>query len=131
MDGSFSVVIIRKSQYTFRGKCFSKRQRFCDGCKLEKKQKNYLKAGKAKKQSVKYAHNVYDEKTHNATSTINNEVWILDPADCPDMMYLIPCPKSPHGTDVDPTGEYIVASGKTCRQHTGIFFYQTAESNRR
>jgi nitrous-oxide reductase len=37
---------------------------------------------------------------------------VLDPADCPDMMYLIPCPKSPHGTDVDPTGEYIVASGK-------------------
>ena len=28
------------------------------------------------------------------------------------MIYFIPCPKSPHGTDVDPTGEYIVASGK-------------------
>src|SRR6185503_3907369 len=24
----------------------------------------------------------------------------------------IPCPKSPHGCDVDPTGEYIVGSGK-------------------
>ena len=39
-------------------------------------------------------------------------MFVLDPADCPDMLYLIPCPKSPHGTDVDPTGEYIVASGK-------------------
>jgi len=25
---------------------------------------------------------------------------------------MIPCPKSPHGCDTDPTGEYIVASGK-------------------
>lgn len=77
-----------------------------------KKAEEYLKAGKAKKQAVKYAHNVYDENSHTATSTIKTEVLVLDPADCPDMLYLIPCPKSPHGTDVDPTGEYIVASGK-------------------
>jgi nitrous-oxide reductase len=77
-----------------------------------KKAEEYLKAGKGKKQAVKYAHNVYDEKTHTATSTMRNEVFVLDPADCPGMLYLIPCPKSPHGTDVDPTGEYIIASGK-------------------
>ncbi len=77
-----------------------------------KKAEEYLKAGKAKKQAVKYAHNTYDENTHSASSTIFTEVSVLDPADCPDMLYLIPCPKSPHGTDVDPTGEYIVASGK-------------------
>ncbi|MEJ7626885.1 MAG: Sec-dependent nitrous-oxide reductase [Ferruginibacter sp.] len=77
-----------------------------------KKAEEYLKAGKAKKQSVKYTHNVYNENTHSATSTIKTEVMVLDPADCPDMLYLIPCPKSPHGTNVDPTGEYIVASGK-------------------
>lgn len=77
-----------------------------------KKAEEYLKAGKAKKQAVSYAHNIYDEKTHSATSTLMKEVMVLDPADCPDMMYMIPCPKSPHGTDVDPTGEYIVASGK-------------------
>ena len=29
-----------------------------------------------------------------------------------DMCYFIPCPKSPHGCDVDPNGEYIVGSGK-------------------
>jgi nitrous-oxide reductase len=77
-----------------------------------KKAEEYLKAGKAKKQAVRYAHNVYDDNTHSATSTIKTEVLVLDPADCPGMLYLIPCPKSPHGTDVDPTGEYIVASGK-------------------
>lgn len=77
-----------------------------------KKAEEYVKAGKAKKQAVNYAHNVYDENTHTATSTMIKEVLVLDPADCPDMLYMIPCPKSPHGTDVDPTGEYIVASGK-------------------
>ena len=77
-----------------------------------KKAEEYVKAGKAKKQAVRYAHNVYDEATHSATSTIKTEVIVLDPADCPDMLYMIPCPKSPHGTDTDPTGEYIVASGK-------------------
>jgi nitrous-oxide reductase len=71
-----------------------------------------VKAGKGKKQAVKYAHNVYDEKTHTSTSTIRNEVLVLDPKECPDMLYMIPCPKSPHGTDTDPTGEYIVGSGK-------------------
>ncbi len=28
------------------------------------------------------------------------------------MVYFIPTPKSPHGVDVDPTGEYIVGNGK-------------------
>ena len=37
---------------------------------------------------------------------------MLDAKDLPGMVYLIPCPKSPHGCDVDPTGEYIVGSGK-------------------
>jgi nitrous-oxide reductase len=77
-----------------------------------KKAEEYIKAGKGKKESVKYAHNIMDEKTHTATSTIKNEVLVLDPKECPDMIYMIPCPKSPHGTDTDPTGEYIVGSGK-------------------
>jgi nitrous-oxide reductase len=28
------------------------------------------------------------------------------------MVYFMPCPKSPHGCDTDPSGEYIVGSGK-------------------
>ena len=77
-----------------------------------KKAEEYVKAGKGKKESVKYAHNLYDEKTHSATSTMKNEVLTLDPKDCPELLYFIPCPKSPHGCDVDPTGEYIAGSGK-------------------
>ena len=77
-----------------------------------KKAEEYLAQGKGKIEKVKYAHNIYSEKTHSATSTIENEVAVLDIAELPGIVYFIPCPKSPHGTDVDPTGEYIVGSGK-------------------
>ncbi len=77
-----------------------------------KKAEEYIKAGKGKKQSVKYAHNKYNEESHTATSEMKNEVTVLDVAEFPDIVYFIPCPKSPHGCDVDPTGEYIVGSGK-------------------
>lgn len=77
-----------------------------------KKAEEYVKAGKGQKKVVKYAHNTYNESTHSATSTIETEVLVLDPKDCPDMIYFMPCPKSPHGCDTDPTGEYIVGSGK-------------------
>ncbi|MFZ1562462.1 MAG: Sec-dependent nitrous-oxide reductase, partial [Saprospiraceae bacterium] len=77
-----------------------------------KKAEEYLKAGKGKKQKVKYAHNVWDEHTHTGTSTMKGEVTVLDVSELKDICYMIPCPKSPHGCDVDPTGEYIVGSGK-------------------
>jgi nitrous-oxide reductase len=77
-----------------------------------KKAEEYLAAGKGVKQGVKYAHNIYNEKTHTATSTIMEEVTVLDASALKDICYMIPCPKSPHGCDVDPTGEYIVGSGK-------------------
>jgi nitrous-oxide reductase len=77
-----------------------------------KKAEEYLAAGKGKVEKAKYAHNVYDEKTHMATSTILEEVTVLDVMELPGIVYFLPCPKSPHGCDVDPTGEYIVGSGK-------------------
>lgn len=77
-----------------------------------KKAEEYLKAGKGVKQKVRYAHNVYNENTHTATSEIREEVTVLDAVALKDICYMIPCPKSPHGCDVDPSGEYIVGSGK-------------------
>jgi len=77
-----------------------------------KKAEEYIKAGKGKKQAVKYARNRWDEKTHTAKSEIMNEVLVLDAAELKDICYMIPCPKSPHGCDVDPTGEFIIGSGK-------------------
>ncbi|SFD47388.1 nitrous oxide reductase apoprotein [Chitinophaga sp. CF118] len=77
-----------------------------------KKAEEYAKAGKGKKIPAEYAHNTFDESKQTATSVIEKEVLLLDPKDCPGMVYMIPCPKSPHGCDIDPTGEYIVGSGK-------------------
>ena len=77
-----------------------------------KKAEEYLAEGKGKKEKARYAHNVYDERKHSATSTMLDEVTVLDVSELKDLVYFIPCPKSPHGCDVDPTGEYIVGSGK-------------------
>lgn len=77
-----------------------------------KKAEEYIKAGKFKTMPANYAHNVYDEHTHSATSTMKKEVRVLDPRECPGLVYFLPTPKSPHGCDVDPTGEYIVGNGK-------------------
>ena len=72
----------------------------------------YLAEGKAKDMPCEYKRNRYSEKTHMATSETITSVKVLDPADCPGLVYFLPTPKSPHGVDVDPTGEYIVGAGK-------------------
>jgi len=77
-----------------------------------KKAEEYLKAGKFTTMPVNYAHNNFNENTHTATTTWGKTVRVLNPAECPGLVYFLPTPKSPHGCDVDPTGEYIVGSGK-------------------
>lgn len=77
-----------------------------------KKAEEYVKAGKGEKKKVRYARNRWDESTHTGKHEILEEVLVLDAVALKDIVYLIPCPKSPHGCDVDPTGEYIVGSGK-------------------
>jgi len=72
----------------------------------------YVKNGGGTKMPANYAHNVYDEETHMATSTMKKEVLVVDPTEVPGALYFLPTPKSPHGCDVDPSGEYIVGSGK-------------------
>ncbi|MBC3758118.1 Sec-dependent nitrous-oxide reductase [Hyunsoonleella sp. SJ7] len=77
-----------------------------------KKIEEYVNNGGGKMAPTNYAHNVYDESTHMATSTMKKEVLTVNPLDVPGAVFLMPTPKSPHGCDVDPTGEYIVGSGK-------------------
>lgn len=77
-----------------------------------KKIEEFVNNGGGTTVPTKYAHNVYDEATHMATSTIKTEVLTVDPSDVPGAVYLLPTPKSPHGCDVDPTGQYIIGSGK-------------------
>ncbi len=77
-----------------------------------KKAEEYLSQGKASEVKRPYYRNRLDHATHTAASEVLNSVKVLNPNDCPGMLYLIPCPKSPHGCDVDPSGEYIVGGGK-------------------
>ncbi len=77
-----------------------------------KKCEELVKAGKGMKKKVKYQHNIYDESVHSAKSESFTEAIVLDPKQYEGLVYFMPCPKSPHGCDVDPTGQYIVGSGK-------------------
>ncbi len=77
-----------------------------------KKIEEYVNNGGGTKMPSNYAHNVYNEETHTATSTMKKEVLVVNPTDVPGAVFFLPTPKSPHGCDVDPSGEYIVGNGK-------------------
>jgi nitrous-oxide reductase len=68
--------------------------------------------GKFKEMKANYVINRMDEKSRVATSLKRNKVKVITPQDVPGLIYYLPTPKSPHGVDVDPSGEYIVAGGK-------------------
>ena len=77
-----------------------------------KKIEEYVNGGGGTVVPANYAHNIMDEDTHMATSTMKKEVLQVDPMDVPGAVYFLPTPKSPHGVDIDPTGEYIIGNGK-------------------
>ena len=77
-----------------------------------KKAAEYVAEGKFTEMPTSYYHNIMDESTQSATSEELKSVRVLDPAECPGIIYYLPTPKSPHGVDVDPSGEYIVGNGK-------------------
>ena len=68
-------------------------------------------AGKAKDFSGVYYHNYLPENAPAVAERMSG-VKLLDPKDCPGVAYFLPTPKSPHGADVDPSGEYVAAGGK-------------------
>ncbi|GAB4315881.1 MAG: Sec-dependent nitrous-oxide reductase [Candidatus Zixiibacteriota bacterium] len=71
----------------------------------------FMSQGKFTRMPASYVHNYLDE-AHIAQTETLKDVKVLTPAECPGLVYYLPTPKSPHGVDVDPTGEYIVAGGK-------------------
>lgn len=97
-----------------------------------KKIEEYVKNGGGEKVAGTYAHNVYDERTHSATSTMKEGVISIDPRNVEGAVFYIPIPKSPHGCDVDPSGEYIVGSGKLSTDLSVYSFdkIQTAIANK-
>ena len=74
--------------------------------------------GKYEEMNSPYVRNYYDEKTQTASTEKFTKVKVLKPKDCPGLVYFLPTPKSPHGVDVDPTGEYIVGNGKLSSELT-------------
>jgi len=77
-----------------------------------KKAEEYVAQGKFKTFNTSYFRNYFDEKKHMGFSEEKTSVKVLIPEECPGLIYYLPTPKSPHGVDVDPTGEYIAAGGK-------------------
>ncbi|HEX7919021.1 MAG TPA: Sec-dependent nitrous-oxide reductase, partial [Gemmatimonadales bacterium] len=68
-------------------------------------------AGKGTREPARYAHNTVGAD-HVARTEWGTSVTVVTPATCPGMVYFLPTPKSPHGVDVDPSGDLIVAGGK-------------------
>lgn len=75
-----------------------------------------------------YAHNILSHSTHTATTTWIDEILTVDPTNIPGAVYFLPIPKSPHGCDVDPSGEYIVGSGKLAAELTVFSFSKIQEA---
>ena len=69
-------------------------------------------AGNGTTMPASYDHNVLDDRSNAAHVERKTSVIVLDPSRCDGLMYFLPTPKSPHGVDVDPSGEYIVGNGK-------------------
>lgn len=67
--------------------------------------------GKGQEVPCNYSHNYLDEARIAQSETIK-KVTVLNVKDFPGLIYYLPTPKSPHGCDVDPSGEYIAAGGK-------------------
>ena len=87
-----------------------------------KKAEELIANGDFETMPTEYAHNVWDESTQMATSTIKKEVRTIDASKYPGLVYFLPTPKSPHGCDVDPSGEYIIGSGKLSASLTAHSF---------
>jgi nitrous-oxide reductase len=81
-----------------------------------------VKEGKYTEETTRYAENEWDDKTHMATSTMKTKVKVLDASQIPGLVYFLPTPKSPHGCDVSPDGEYIIGSGKLAAELTAHSF---------
>ncbi len=77
-----------------------------------KKAEEAIQNGNFTEMDAEYYNNEYDEKKHMAESKVMNKVKVINPKDVPGLIYYLPTPKSPHGVDVDPTGEYIACGGK-------------------
>ena len=78
----------------------------------------YVANGGGTKIPAKYAHNTWNDDEHTAKTVMEDEVLVIEPSEVPGAIFFLPTAKSPHGCDVDPTGEYIIGNGKLAAQMT-------------
>ncbi|WP_038028352.1 Sec-dependent nitrous-oxide reductase [Thermonema rossianum] len=114
--------------YTLKEKTASQNDKDYVAAVNWKKAEEYIAQGKYQEWDVEYYNNEYDEEKHMATSKVEKKVKVLIPAECPGLIYYLPTPKSPHGIDVDPSGKYIVASGKLSADVTVHSFEKIQEA---
>lgn len=76
------------------------------------KAEEYIEEGKFTKKETEYFHHMKQEHSGIVKSEKLKETKILDPKKYPGVAYFLPVPKSPHGADVSPNGQYIVGNGK-------------------
>jgi nitrous-oxide reductase len=88
----------------------------------------YVNNGGGTQMPTNYAHNLYDTETHTGTSTMKKEIVVVEPSEVEGAIYFLPTPKSPHGCDVDPTGEYIIGNGKLSADLTAHSFTKMIEA---
>lgn len=53
-----------------------------------------------------------EQAVADGRTTMMDGVPMIDPSEVPGVLYFVPVGKSPHGIDTDPSGKWIVASGK-------------------
>ncbi|KAF0093242.1 MAG: nitrous-oxide reductase [Puniceicoccaceae bacterium 5H] len=53
-----------------------------------------------------------EEAVRNGQVTVEDGVPMIDPSKTPGVLYYVEVGKSPHGIDTDPTGHWVIASGK-------------------
>ncbi len=76
-----------------------------------KRAEECVAAGKAKAMPARYMRTHRGADGIAVAETLTGSK-VLEVADCPNMVYYLPTPKSPHGVDVNPTGEFMAAGGK-------------------
>jgi nitrous-oxide reductase len=93
-----------------------------------KKLKEFVDNGGGTKVAGTYAHNIHDESTMTTISEMKEGVISIDPREVEGAVYYMPVPKSPHGCDVDPSGEYIIGNGKLSTQLSVYSFTKIQEA---
>ena len=86
--------------------------------------------GQGEGRPAKYRHNYDGPRLAQCDQRGQDVGQMLIPADCSGMVYFLPTPKSPHGVDVDPTGEYIVGGRQAGHGDPGALVHEDARGDR-